>query len=96
MDVIYAWAEPSSHGTTTYEILLHADGSLSCNCPGWVFQRPGKPRGCKHTKAYTSEARRLHHRYLAGEPLPSRTARSTHPPPSPPSQVSRALDFSNE
>ena len=34
MDVIYAWAEPSSHGTTTYEILLYADGSLS-----WVPPR---------------------------------------------------------
>ena len=19
-----------------------------CSCPGWVFKRPGKPRGCKH------------------------------------------------
>jgi|GEM_PF-6471043 len=45
--VISAWPRLSSKGTTTYEIQLHADGVLTCNCPGWVTRRT---RDCKHVK----------------------------------------------
>lgn len=48
--VAAAWAFASSHGATTYETLLYPDGTLSCDCPGWVFQKAGRPRGCRHTK----------------------------------------------
>ncbi len=58
--VISAWARKSSKGTTTYEILLHSDGILTCNCPGWV-QR--STRDCKHVKELV---------YVAGEILSSR------------------------
>ena len=46
--VHFAWATPSSQGTTTYESVLYTDGSTSCSCPGWTFQRRGKPRTCRH------------------------------------------------
>ena len=46
--VHYAWSTPSSQGTTTYESILYMDGTTSCSCPGWTFQRKGKPRTCKH------------------------------------------------
>lgn len=48
--VIRTFASPSSHGAVTYETLLWSDGSTTCDCPGWVYQRAGKPRGCKHTR----------------------------------------------
>jgi len=51
--VISAWPELSSKGTTTYEIQLHSDGVLTCNCPGWVSR---KTRDCKHVKNYQSKA----------------------------------------
>lgn len=65
-DVVYAWATPSSHGTTTYETVLYTDGRLSCNCPGWTFKR-GDTRGCKHTRLYADEAEILMRRLRAGE-----------------------------
>lgn len=49
--VFAAWAFVSTHGTTTYETLLYADKTLSCGCPGWVFKKTDRDRGCRHTKA---------------------------------------------
>jgi len=54
--VISAWPFASSSGTTTYETQLHADGVLSCNCPGWV-QR--KSRDCKHVKWFLHDAQEI-------------------------------------
>lgn len=34
---IGAWPFPSSKGTTDYETILYADGTASCNCPGWIY-----------------------------------------------------------
>lgn len=48
--VTAAWAFASTHGTTTYETLLYTDGTLSCDCPGWVYRKAGRARGCRHTK----------------------------------------------
>lgn len=57
--VHYAWSTPSTHGTTTYESILYVDGTVSCSCPGWTFQRKGKPRSCKHvTTLMPAEAQR--------------------------------------
>lgn len=44
-----AWEVESPRGAI-YTVLLYKDGSTSCDCPGWVFQKKGKPRGCKHTR----------------------------------------------
>ena len=41
----------SSSSDKVYETRLYADGTTSCNCPGWTFKRGDKPRSCKHTKA---------------------------------------------
>ena len=45
--VVFTWAFPSSGGATVYETLLREDGTLSCNCPGWVFN---PKRTCTHTR----------------------------------------------
>jgi len=45
-----AWAFPSSKGTTTYEVVRQPDGSLTCNCPGWVYKKKDAIRECKHTR----------------------------------------------
>lgn len=47
---VRAWAAPSSHGATTYEVCEWPDGSFSCDCPGWIYVRPGKTRSCKHVR----------------------------------------------
>ena len=53
MAVLAAWAFPSSAGATTYETTLETDGTLSCNCPGFIFKKKGQVRGCKHTRQIT-------------------------------------------
>ena len=50
MAVIAAWAFPSSSGSTTYETTLDEEGTLNCNCPGFIFKKKGQARGCKHTR----------------------------------------------
>jgi len=45
----------SSNGLTTYTTVEWIDPGTgmrrtSCNCPGWTRKKPGKPRGCMHTK----------------------------------------------
>lgn len=34
-----------------YETIIYGDGSTSCNCPGWIYVKAGRERGCRHTKA---------------------------------------------
>lgn len=64
--VVFAWATPSSQGTTTYETVLKRDGAMSCSCPGWVFARKGAERICKHIREYAGEAATIMSRILAG------------------------------
>lgn len=52
-EIISAWPFSSSSGTTVYEVQLHSDGVLTCNCPGWV-NHPS--RACKHVKEKLEEA----------------------------------------
>ena len=56
VDVLKAWAFDSSQGTTTYETVLRRDGTLTCNCPGWINKKKGEARGCKHTRDVAREA----------------------------------------
>lgn len=58
-DVIYAWGMVSDHQATTYETILRADGTLECDCPGWIFKRPNKPRNCKHVERVRGEAQSI-------------------------------------
>ena len=50
LNIIGAWAFPSSSGSTTYETTLDEVATLSCNCPGFIFKKAGQARGCKHTR----------------------------------------------
>ena len=50
MAVLAAWAFPSSSGSTTYETTLDDEGTLNCNCPGFIFKKKGQARGCRHTR----------------------------------------------
>jgi len=44
---------PSKSSSTVYETVIWNDGSISCNCKGWIFS--GQVRGCTHTKAMVTE-----------------------------------------
>ena len=50
LNIVGAWAFPSSSGSTTYETTLDEVATLSCNCPGFIYKRAGQTRGCKHTR----------------------------------------------
>jgi len=40
-----------SNPSKRWEVLERTDGSLSCSCPVWVFnKRKTEPRSCKHTE----------------------------------------------
>lgn len=56
-----------------YEVRLNDDGSVTCNCPGWIFKKKTETRGCKHTR-HTDIARDapdFYQRHLRGEQLPT-------------------------
>lgn len=59
MAVVAAWAFPSSSNATTYETTLEEDGTLACNCPGFLFKKKDQARGCKHTRAIAPYTARL-------------------------------------
>src|SRR3954469_22350969 len=46
------WTFASSSGRGTYQTLLYADGSTSCDCPGWCRRVAADgSRTCKHTRS---------------------------------------------
>ena len=46
------WTFASSRGGHSYQTLLYADGSTSCDCPGWCKRTaPDGSRSCKHTRS---------------------------------------------
>jgi hypothetical protein len=50
--VAKVWNFPSSSGRGSYETLQYADGTTSCNCPGWTRRMdPTGNRSCKHTRS---------------------------------------------
>lgn len=56
-EVVAVWTHESTHWNTSYTTLLRSDGELTCDCPGWVYQRKGQERGCKHTRMVTEQAK---------------------------------------
>lgn len=78
-EIYESWLFESSSSAKTYETLRYADGSLSCNCPGWTRRTTANgERTCKHTRLAecglaTREAK--HHRdyqsYFAPLPTPA-------------------------
>jgi hypothetical protein len=50
--IVKCWRFASSRGGHSYQTLLYADGSTSCECPGWCRRvAPDGSRSCKHTRA---------------------------------------------
>jgi len=46
------WTFPSSRGDRRYQTLLYADGSTSCDCPGWCRRVAADgSRSCRHTRS---------------------------------------------
>ena len=46
------WTFASSRGDRSYQTLLYADGSTSCDCPGWCRRVAGDgSRSCRHTRS---------------------------------------------
>ena len=50
--IVKAWTFASgSTAGKTYQTLRYADGSLSCDCPGWTRRvQPDWSRTCKHVR----------------------------------------------
>lgn len=42
----------------TYSVRLKGRDGFSCNCPGWVNKREGKPRQCRHVIQATDKVAR--------------------------------------
>lgn len=85
--IIAAWPRLSSAGTTTYEIQLHSDGVLTCDCPGWVRRAT---RDCKHVKELKAEATRV----LRGQSAPRFPATTSRTPITNMHEIRRNLNTS--
>lgn len=79
--VLYAWPSPSSRGVTVYETLLRRDGTMSCDCPGWINAKRGKPRSCRHVVERQREAIQILTDFKAGRPIPARRTIGFPTPP---------------
>jgi hypothetical protein len=71
---VYVWAFESSKARggqiIYYETRLLPNGTLSCNCPGWLFKKTGENRSCKHTKRVEGEVAGIMKKFKKGEALP--------------------------
>lgn len=85
----------------TYTTILRSDGTLACNCPGWVFKKKGQDeRSCKHTTLVEIESKELFKKWKKGEKLgeamvdavPVSSAPS-HKPVLPTTKYGRILDI---
>ena len=74
-EALFIWQVRSSRVSKSgksplYTVSLYKDGCISCDCPGWMFKRTGKPRGCKHTISLEEEAKQYLKMHKKGEKLP--------------------------
>lgn len=69
---LYTWAYKSSQargGTViSYITQLNPDHTLSCDCPGWIFNRES-PKKCKHTRLAIDEVPGILAQIARGETL---------------------------
>ena len=42
----------SSTANRNWTIAKYDDGTFSCSCPAWIFQKGGIRKDCKHIKAF--------------------------------------------
>lgn len=66
---IYTWAFKSSKPRAGGQVInyvaqLEEDGTLRCNCPGWIFCKGDK--ACKHTRLVVPEVKEIMKKYKAG------------------------------
>lgn len=82
---IYTWSFESSQpraggDKVTYIARLNEDGTVSCNCPGWVFCKDkGAGRSCKHLRAIGSEPKETYSKWKKGELSPKATGAGSSP-----------------
>lgn len=55
-DTVYE-IQSSTTRDKKYDVLVKADGMISCPCNGWVIKKEGKPRICNHCKRAAIENR---------------------------------------
>jgi hypothetical protein len=71
---VYSWpfqsSQPRGGTVINYIAQLNEDGSLSCNCPGWIFAKKNQERACKHTRLIVDEAPDIFKKWKNGEELP--------------------------
>lgn len=48
--IVDTWLFASETSSRAYQTLRYADGSTSCDCPGWTKRLPAGGRTCKHTR----------------------------------------------
>ena len=46
--MVHTYRFPSRSSSRIYEVRDDDSGALSCTCPGWVYKRNNRPRGCRH------------------------------------------------
>ena len=101
--VIFSWEFKSSRVTAgrspKYTILLFKDKLLSCDCPGWTFQRRDtagnlKPRSCKHLFQVEDEAKILHKKWKNGEALPTMEVEPAAPQAAAPASIAKPVPAS--
>lgn len=70
---VFTWLFQSSKAplvggaTFSYVARLNQDETVSCNCPGWIFAKKGKPRRCRHTDTIQNEVPAILQSWRAGE-----------------------------
>jgi hypothetical protein len=75
-DPVFTWAfassQPRGGQIIQYETRLEENGTIRCNCPGWIFSK-GEPadKTCKHKKLIGDEAPDILRRFRRGEELPT-------------------------
>lgn len=92
---IFYWPHVASQEiagvTPKWTTTMYSDGSVTCDCPGWVFslrKKKGetdedvkrKERNCKHTRQVADEAAALYLRFRRGEELPRLEMGGAAPP----------------
>ena len=94
--MMHTWNRRSESSGTLYTIMLHTDGILTCDCPGWCLQKKNKmtramlPRRCKHTDEFHAEATRV----LRGQSVPRMPDMTSRTPITNMHEIRRSLNTS--
>lgn len=71
---IFTWqfssSKPQGGIVTKYRTQLNQNGTLSCDCAGWIIKRYGRPRWCKHCETVQPEVPQIMKDFRDGKELP--------------------------